>query len=341
MKKNTVKWAGLIVAIGALIYKVTCLILFYSTTIHAWNGMLHIYILMYFTSILAILCPLLPNTKAKKCAVAVVTVSVIMLFGDFVLLAIDALSLSFTRMKFYDSGFYPVVNFAHILSGVLVLIECYLREGREFNKAKERYLSNPCMASSLSFWKTENTEIPDGLTVVNDFDYKKMNINGMDTLYFKVKHDLENIKKPVLPDGFRLVNCDISGYSRHIHECYEEENVSVAELSEYRNRKTYAPDLWIAVADESNGQIVATGIAELDKRIGEGNLEWIQVSQGYRRKGLGAFVVNELLYRMKDEASFAVVSGRLGSESNPLALYESCGFKDPVIWHVIKTEENL
>ncbi len=51
----------------------------------------------------------------------------------------------------------------------------------------------------------------------------------------------------------------------------------------------------------------ATGIAEFDVRIGEGILEWIQVSPEYRNRGLGAFVVNELLYRMQGKAGFVTV----------------------------------
>ena len=73
-----------------------------------------------------------------------------------------------------------------------------------------------------------------------------------------------------------------------------------------------------------------------DRRIGEGILEWVQVSPTYRRKGLGRFVVCELLRRLRNEgASFATVSGRTQNKDRPLLLYLSCGFTDPVIWHVI------
>ena len=101
----------------------------------------------------------------------------------------------------------------------------------------------------------------------------------------------------------------------------------------------YRPELWLAVADAENGQIAASGIAELDTRIGEGVLEWIQVSPGCRRKGLGSFVVNELLNRMRNQAAFVTVSGRMNNESNPFQLYRSCGFGSPVIWHIIKTQK--
>ena len=43
---------------------------------------------------------------------------------------------------------------------------------------------------------------------------------------------------------------------------------------------------------------MATGIAELDREIGEGVLEWIQVSKDYRRRELGSYLVCELLIKI-------------------------------------------
>ena len=67
-----------------------------------------------------------------------------------------------------------------------------------------------------------------------------------------------------------------------------------------------------------------------------GILEWIQVSTEYRGKGLGKFVVNELLWRMKDKAEFVTVSGKADNSTNPRDLYMSCGFSCEEIWHVMR-----
>ena len=155
-----------------------------------------------------------------------------------------------------------------------------------------------------------------------------------DTSYFKLVHDMNHSEKPVLEEGYMLVPKGPADFAEHIHECYGD-GISAEELMAYIGHPVYDPELWIAVADQGTGEIVASGIAELDTGIGEGALEWIQVSPEYRRQGLGRFVVSELLWRMKGKASFVTVSGKHDSESCPLALYEACGFGGIVIWHVL------
>ena len=75
---------------------------------------------------------------------------------------------------------------------------------------------------------------------------------------------------------------------------------------------------------------------ELDKETGEGILEWIQVSQAYRGRGLGCYLVSELLWRMRDAADFATVSGQCGNPSNPERLYCACGFTGTDVWHILR-----
>ena len=123
--------------------------------------------------------------------------------------------------------------------------------------------------------------------------------------------------------------------SRHIAFCYDKERASEDELFAYRQRPTYSPDLWLAILDETTGEIIASGIAEVDRDIREGVLEWIQVSPTYRRRGWGRIIVKELLYRMTGRADFATVSGKLNDPSDPRAVYESCGFGGEAVWHVL------
>ena len=200
----------------------------------------------------------------------------------------------------------------------------------------EEYLSDPCGASSLPYWKTVSMSIPEGITIIRDDRLSGKECNGKDEPYFRMMHNLQVIKDSPLPKGYGIVNAGIDDFSAQINSCYTEEHISPEELQAYRSHPVYMPDLWIAVADLKNRKTIATGIAEFDSNIGEGILEWIQVSPEYRKKGLGSFIVCELLKRLRNRAGFVTVSGRMNNESNPYALYASCGFGNPVIWHVIK-----
>ena len=139
-----------------------------------------------------------------------------------------------------------------------------------------------------------------------------------------------------MPEGFRFICPTEEELSSHIAACYDAERVSEAELQSYRYHPTFSPDLWLAVLNESTGEIVASGVAEVDRDIREGVLEWIQVSPAYRRRGLGRIIVHELLFRMNDRADFVTVSGKSNDPSDPLALYESCGFGGEVVWHILR-----
>ena len=203
---------------------------------------------------------------------------------------------------------------------------------------EEFYLSAPCGVSSLPFWKTETVTIPSFLSIVIDDEYMQNESRYAaytDEPYFKLVHRMRDLQNPVLPDGFSIEDIGITDFARHIKECYADGGIAESDLKEYINHPVYDPTLWLSVKDTLNEETVATGIAELDIRICEGVLEWIQVSPEYRKMGIGAFVVNELLRRMKGKANFVTVSGKVKNKTNPLALYERCGFSEKVIWHVL------
>ncbi|MBR5713280.1 MAG: GNAT family N-acetyltransferase [Clostridia bacterium] len=200
----------------------------------------------------------------------------------------------------------------------------------------EQYLSNPCKASSLPFWKTNIISLPPSMSVVRDDLFPGLQAGSFDTLYFKLLHRLNALSPYTLPNGFSFTSVDEHSMAAHISHCYEEESVSVEELKQYKKRNVYSPDLWIGLKENDSGKLVATGIAEFDQEIKEGVLEWIQVSPDFRRRGLGRFVVNELLIRLVNRADFVTVSGRMNNPNNPYALYLNCGFETPVIWHVVR-----
>ena len=202
----------------------------------------------------------------------------------------------------------------------------------------EEYIQDPCRASSLPFWKTEQVQVPEGISILREDQYDPAECSGTDEPYFKLVCYPANAARPELPDPFEKTECGAEAYAEHINSCYREEGVTAAELAERKKLPVYDPELWIAVKDKGTGKIAASGIAEYDARIGEGILEWIQVSPGYRRRGLGQYIVKELLYRIKDKAKFVTVSGKVNNPDNPYALYCACGFENPVTWHVVRKD---
>ena len=201
--------------------------------------------------------------------------------------------------------------------------------------SREEYTADPCGASSLAFWKAESFEVPAGVGIYREDEFRAESCPGKDEPYFKLVHTLSSVPRAKLSDELELTSAEVEEFADHINECYVEEGVTVDELKSYTQRPVFDASLWVAVRERNTGRNVASGIAEFDARISEGILEWIQVSPDYRHQGLGRVVVYELLKRLSEKAKFVTVSGRLNSASNPLSLYKSCGFGHEVIWHIV------
>lgn len=207
--------------------------------------------------------------------------------------------------------------------------------------SKIDYLRNPCRVSSIPYWKAKTISVPEGIRILHCDDFEGTNCEqSQGEPFFRLLHDLRSIPAPKLPDGFSLQNAAPKEYAEHICQCYADIGVSEEELQGYTQRPVYAPALWLAVRDDHTDQMVATGIGELDREIGEGILEWIQVSKAYRGRGLGRYVVSKLLRRMKEQgANFATVSGQCHNPSNPEKLYRKCGFAGADVWYILPREE--
>lgn len=199
------------------------------------------------------------------------------------------------------------------------------------------YLKNPCRESSIPYWKAKSISIPDEMKILHQNDFNEAEYTQyIDEPYFRLIHDLKGLLTPLLPQGYSLCSATPRDFAEHINRCYNSIGISEAELQEYTTRPVYAPSLWLAVMDDKTGEIVATGIAELDCECNEGILEWIQVSENYRGCGLGSYIVAELLWRMKDIAQFATVSGQCNNPTNPERLYRKCGFTGNDVWHILR-----
>ena len=197
------------------------------------------------------------------------------------------------------------------------------------------YLQDPCRASSLSFRRTNTTVVSENVLILRDDEFAEIPYPAIDEPYFKLIHRMEWIDQIHLPEDFEMIQCDTADYADHIRECYDGIYISADDLLKQETYPGFDPGLRIAICERNREKIIASGIAEYDPLVGEGILDWIQVSPAYRRKHLGKYIVLELLHRLQGKADFVTVSGKINNPDHPIALYKSCGFADMTIWHII------
>lgn len=205
---------------------------------------------------------------------------------------------------------------------------------------RKQYLENPCRAASIPYWKTACIAIPDNMKIVHDSEFDTELLKRYhDEPYFRLQHSMLEVEPVSLPEGYSLQEASVPDFVEHINSCYEDLGITVPEMQRNLLREQYNSELWLAVKEGCRGKIVATGIAELDREIGEGVLEWIQVSKDYRRRGLGSYLVSELLWRMRKAAKFVTVSGKCNNPDYPERLYRKCGFWGNDVWHILRERE--
>ena len=201
--------------------------------------------------------------------------------------------------------------------------------------SKEEYLRDPCGVSSIPYWKAVEMAVPENMRIVHEDDFcPELLEQYVDEPYFRLKHGLQGLAPVTPPLGYHLCRATTREFAAHIRECYGN-GMTEAQVRSFTEREVYCPELWLALRDERTGKIVATGIGELDREMGEGVLEWVQVLAEHRGRGLGSFLVKELLWRMKGKAKFATVSGQCNNPTNPEGLYRKCGFTGKDVWHIL------
>jgi GNAT superfamily N-acetyltransferase len=121
---------------------------------------------------------------------------------------------------------------------------------------------------------------------------------------------LRQIPTPVLPNGYSVCKATLGEFTGHISSCYDYNCITEQQLLSYAKRPVYEEKLWLSVRCDKTVEIVATGIAELERTIGEVSLEWIRVFADHRRNGLGHYLVTELLQRLKHVSNFVTGSGQ-------------------------------
>lgn len=200
------------------------------------------------------------------------------------------------------------------------------------------YLNNPCGTLSIPYWKAKNIVIPPDMKILHDKDFRADILSEYtDEKYFRLYHNLKEIPK-VLTNDFEITTAtrkDIKQIVQIINDSYTDTSVNKELIKSYTKTSVYSEDLWVMIKEKVTGKYVGCGIADFDTEAKELILEWIQVLPQYRGKKIGQLIVTELLFRMKDIADFATVSGKVDNMTNPEALYRKCRFIGDDVWHIL------
>lgn len=200
------------------------------------------------------------------------------------------------------------------------------------------YLQNPCRALSIPYWKAKNITIPDNMKIVHKDEFSEELLEEYENeVYFRLCHSMKELTKPELP-GYDIVTAlpkDIGTIVAVINNSYDDLQVSTGQMQGYTKTPVYCPELWTLIKESETGTCVGCGIADFDAESEELILEWIQVLPEYRGRHIGAAIVRELLWRGREFAKFATVSGKVNNATKPELLYRNCGFTGEDIWHVL------
>lgn len=204
------------------------------------------------------------------------------------------------------------------------------------------YWTDPCSLLSIPWWKHRNITLPHHIKILHHRDFSPEAARGYrDSVYFRLLHDLRAIPE-----------ADCAGYlvrsisprdggliASIINRSYPDIRVTRDQILAMEKSSAYCPSLWIGIWDSLDQSPLGCAIGEYDPESGEMSIEWVQVLPPFRRRGLGKLLVCQLLRRTPEGARFATVSGQAENESNPEALYRSCGFSGSDYWHIL-TKEN-
>lgn len=198
----------------------------------------------------------------------------------------------------------------------------------------DEYRENPCRLSALPYWKSISFKIPSNISVVHNDEYlDDLDSLSLDTLYFRLKHNLKSIEEVLLdgPFKYQKVNInssnDLNEVVSIINKCYTDIKVNLEQVISWTKLEVFNKNLWIFIIDTNTQQPIGLGIAELDKEVREGMLEWIQVLPEYRGLRLGKALVTRLLLNLSNQVDFVTVSGKVDNKTNPEKLYRICGFE--------------
>jgi GNAT superfamily N-acetyltransferase len=186
-----------------------------------------------------------------------------------------------------------------------------------------------------------------GMLMLHEADLRALPVDRFParTAYFRLLHRPAGRGVTVTPPpGFSLRSAEPGREFRQVAEligrCYADLHPTDDEVQGWTRHPVFDPALWIWIVDDEKGLPAGLGIAEFDREVREGSLEWIQMLPGYQGRGLGKCLVRELLARLEGRADFTTVSGEVVNATHPEALYRSCGFSGEDVWWLCRASDD-
>ena len=106
-------------------------------------------------------------------------------------------------------------------------------------------------------------------------------------------------------------------------------------LQEMMSLPGYFPDGWFFLKHTQAGEIAGLAICGLCKELREGFIDWIQISQVFRKRKLGRVMVHEAIRRLSPHSDFITSSGSLNAPFAIGDLYKNCGFNQTRHWTLL------
>jgi GNAT superfamily N-acetyltransferase len=88
---------------------------------------------------------------------------------------------------------------------------------------------------------------------------------------------------------------------------------------------SFDPSLWFFIRDTTNQKLISIGISTFHKEVKETDLDWIFVLPAYQGKGVGRFLIDEIIRRSAYRSSVIRVGG-------VDEFYKKCGFFEKECW---------
>ena len=158
----------------------------------------------------------------------------------------------------------------------------------------EEYKQNPCEALSIPYWKATDIIIPDNVKIIHNKNFDETLLEKYsDKQYFRLIHRLNYVPDFSNNDfTYKMLSKEKTNeIADMINASYSHTDVFVSAdyIKGLTEAKVYFPELWIGAFD--NSRLVGSIICDLDTKIGEGIIEWLQILPEYREKGIASVLV--------------------------------------------------